>query len=257
MTSISRFVRRFIYFLAFIIIIGAIGFGIYRILYPPQPIPTPGPMLDPIEVISTDVIEVKENDYDFVVQVRNPNPNFGSPDVRYEIYFFDENDTKLSTHSGDFYILPSQKKYIVRTGLPSSSAISRVEFKIIRADWQQLDELGSQGVSLVMTRSGYYQSGESSVFGVAEGRIFNDSAFDVAQVDVVILLEDNRSQSIAVNKTAIRTFLSQTTRGFEVQWFDVFEGEVESVYIEANTNIFENENFLLSHGGIERFQQQF
>jgi hypothetical protein len=98
---------------------------------------------------------------------------------------------------------------------------------------------------------------QARLFGKVGGSVFNNSDFDLNKVDVAVILFDESGEPIAVEKTEIATFLARTTRGFEVTWFSPFVGKVVRVDAEANTNVFENSNFLRQYGGQERFKQLY
>jgi hypothetical protein len=250
-------------FIAFVffLIFGGFSFLIYRSVRPPLPEPTPNPTinLSPIKIIDHWLFNIKNNDYDFLAKVTNPNTEYGSPSVEYELIFFNSAGTQVSKKTGSFYILPGQTKYIVDLPLKFQEPVSRVEFIIKSVDWQKLAPLAAQGVSLIVKNyeNTYTQIQQPGVFSKAEGRVLNDSDFDLDKVDVIVILFDENNVPLAANRTIINTFLSGTTRGFEVAWPLPFSGNVARVDAEANTNIFENSNFLRQYGGQERFKQMY
>ena len=91
MTSRARGVKQFFIALLFFVIVGGLGFLIYRGVRPIPPPPTPNPTinLSPIEFLPGKLLNVQNNDYDFLVKVSNPNTDYGSPDVQYKISFLD------------------------------------------------------------------------------------------------------------------------------------------------------------------------
>jgi len=259
MTSGRRVLKRIIVVLAVIIIFGGGGLGINRLVNPPTPTPTPDPRqyLDPIEVISQDLLEVREGDYDFVAKVRNPNAEYGSSLVNYTIIFYDNQNIERESKRGSFYILPGQTKYIAEKEIALGMEAADAKLKIISVDWQKLDLLGLDGVDLPVANPEYARPDDPHIFGKVAGRIYNNSDFDVDRVDVTVVLAGEDGTPIAVSLTDIRTFLAQTVRGFEVFWFQPFEGVPATVHAEADTNVFENDNFIRTHGGHEQFQQLF
>jgi len=108
---------------------------------------------------------------------------------------------------------------------------------------------------LIARNFAYNQVLQPGVFGKVGGSVTNNSNFDLNRVETMVLLFDQSDSVIAANRTEILTFLAKTSRGFEVTWFAPFVGQVSRVEAEANTNIFENSNFLRQYGGQERFQQ--
>ncbi len=232
---------------------------IYRGVRPPSPEPTPNPTMNlaPIQVIGQKLFNVENNDYDFWAKVTNPNADYGSPNVEYEISFFNLNGIRISQKSGSFYILPGQTKYVIDLPLKFQEAVSRADLVIKSADWQKLNPLAINGVDLVAENYNYVPVLQPGVFSKVGGSIFNNSDFDLNKVDIAVVLFDESGEPVAVEKTEISTFLARTARGFEVTWFAPFVGNVARVDAEANTDIFENSNFLRQYGGQERFKQMY
>jgi hypothetical protein len=245
----------------FFLIVGGLGFLIYRGIYPPPPSPTPNPTINlaPIEVINRWLFNVENNDYDFLVKVANPNTDYGSPNVEYELIFFNSAGAQISKKTGSFYILPGQVKYVADLPLKFQEPISRVDFAIRSVDWQKLSPLAATGVNLVVKNyeNSYVEVQQPGVFSKAGGKVLNDSDFDLDRVDVVVVLFDENGTPLGVNKTVINTFLAKTIRGFEAAWPSPFVGKVARVDAEANTNVFENSNFLRQYGGQEKFKQMY
>lgn len=243
----------------FFLVLGGIGFLIYRGVVPPPPLATPNPTvnLTPIQVIFTKLFNVQNNDYDFLAKISNPNTDYGSDNVEYELTFYNASGQQISSKIGSFYILPGQTKYVTDLPLRFEQPVSRADFKIKSVDWEKLDPLAANGVSLLVKNASFVQVNQPGVFARAGGEIFNGSDFDLNKVDVMAVLLDQAGLPIAVSKTEIRTFLARTTRGFEVTWFAPFVGQTNRVDAEATTNVFENSNFLRTYGGGEKFKQLY
>ena len=90
-----------------------------------------------------------------------------------------------------------------------------------------------------------------------EGVLFNDSDFDFAKVDVVVILFDDAGLALAVGQTNTNTFLSRTERYFSVSWPSQVRGTVAAIRVQASTNLFENENFVKRYGTQEKFQNYY
>lgn len=245
--------------IVFFLILGGIGFGIYWGARTPAPTPTPNLTINlaPLQIISTKLFNIENTDYDFLAQIRNPNTEYGSGRVDYELSFFGAAGTVILKKTGSFYILPGQTKYIIDGPIRLAEPASRAQLWTTSVDWQKLGQLGLTGVPLLVRSASYVQTLQPGVFGKVGGDIFNSSDFDLNKVDVAVVLLDSANQPVAVNKTEIRTFLAHTTRGFETTWFSPFVGQVSRVRAEAHTNVFENLNFLREYGGQEKFKQLY
>lgn len=258
MLASQRLARQLVVALIFFLILGGISFGIYRgFVYSPTPTPTPNPTINlvPIQVISTKLLNVQNNDYDFLAKVNNSNAEYGSPDVEYEINFYDFTNQLVLSKTSNFYILPGQTKYVVELLLKFQSPVGRADFKIKSIDWQKLQPLAATAATLLTRNVAYSQVSRLGSFAKVGGEVFNGSDLDLNKVDVTIVVLDSSQEPIAVNKTNIFTFLARTTRGFEFTWFAPFVGQTNRVDVEANANVFENSNFLRTYGGQEKFKQ--
>ncbi len=259
MNESQRLQKQIIVAIIFFLVVGGVGFGIYRGVVPTSPTPTPNPTINlaPIRVLDSKLLNVENNDYDFLAKVNNSNTEYGSPDVEYEIKFYNSAGQQISNKIGRFYILPGQTKYIIEPLLKFQTPISRADIKITSVDWQKLQPLAASGASLLVKNVSYLQNSQAGVFAKVGGDILNNSDLDLNTIDVVVVVLDANQEPIAINKTNIFTFLARTTRGFEVQWFTPFIGQMNRVDAEVNANVFENSNFLRTYGGQERFKQYY
>ncbi len=245
----------------FFLIVGGLGFLIYRVVRPPLPTPTPNPTINlaPVQVVFTKLFNIENNDYDFLAKVTNSNTEYGSPDVEYEISFFNSSGGRKipTTKTGSFYILPGQTKYIIDSPIKLQEPVTNAEISIKSVDWQKLSSLALTGVTLVVKNSSYNQILQPGVFGKVGGEVLNNSDFDLNKANISVVLFDSENNPLAVGQTEINTFLAKTSRGFEITWFVPFVGNVSRVDAEANTDVFENSNFLRQYGGQERFKQMY
>ncbi|MBI2669791.1 MAG: hypothetical protein HYX20_01420 [Candidatus Yanofskybacteria bacterium] len=260
MTESQRLTRQIVVALVFFLVVGGISFGIYRgFVYSPTPTPTPNPTINlaPIQVIFTKLLNVENNDYDFLAKVNNSNTEYGSPTVEYEIFFYDFAGKLISSRTGSFYILPGQTKYVVEPLLKFQGPINRADFKIKSVDWEKLQPLAGTATTLLTRNVAYSQVSRLGSFAKVGGEVYNSSDLDLNLVDVIVVVLDANQEPIAVNKTNISTFLARTARGFEVSWATPFVGQMSRVDAEVNANVFENSNFLRTYGGQEKFKQLY
>ena len=257
MLSSARLFKQFIIAFLFLAIIGGGAFVISQKLNPPTPTPTPDPrdVLEPVLILETNLFTVGENDYDFLAKVQNPNPTYGSSKVTYELTLLDADNQEIARKVNNFYILPGQTKYVIDTPLRFNTTVDSAVMSITGIQWQELDPLALQGIDFVVVNSEFSKTTRTAVSGIARGLVNNISDFDVARVDVVVVLFDEDGNPIGTNRSEIRTFLAHTLRGFETAWYAPIKGIVSQVYAEANTNIFENDTFIRTYGGQERFQE--
>jgi hypothetical protein len=256
MNSFQRVAKQLFSLLVLVVIVGGAGYWAFRTAVPrvtPTPNPTSG--LSPISVISIKLFNVQNNDFDFLAKVANPNVDYGSPDVEYELTFFDTSNLEISKKIGNFYILPGQTKYIINLPIKLDRFASSANMTIKSVEWQKLNQITLGGVNFLMKNADYSEINKDGLFGKAIGNIYNSSDFDMNKVDVAIILLDDANVPIAINKTEINTFLAKTTRSFEVFWPASFVGKIARVSAETSTNVFDNSNYIQQYGGEEKFKE--
>lgn len=260
MTDGHRLFKQFLVVLVFLLILSGIVYGGVVLFRPTQITPTPNPTANllPLVINFSKLISVQGSDYDFIAKVTNPNTNFGSGDVSYELTFYDNNRQQIFQKTGNFYILPGQTKYLIDTPIKLSQITDQPpNFVIKSVDWQELDSLGSNAINLKSANGPFDRTFRTGSFGRVGGSVFNSSGLDLDKVDISVALYDSSNNVVAAGKTDIRTFLAGTSRGLEVSWFSQLPDDIARADVEVNTNVFENSNFLRRYGGQERFQELF
>lgn len=238
----------------FFLIIGSIIYFSF-LKSPSGPTPSPGVLIQPLQIVSENLIKIDELDYDFVVEIKNPNIDFGASDAAYELNLFNQDGQSAFVKRGSINLLPGQTRYEVITPIIVEKEITTASFKINNVDWQRLKEFIPQTLFLLKNFEYTVIKPPESGFLKLRGTLFNNSNFDFDRVDVEIVLFDETGKPIAVNKTDIRTFLAKTDRFFEVKWSKPFNQEIIRTEINAYTDVFRNENFIKEHETQEKFQR--
>jgi len=210
--------------------------------------------IKPLKMSMQKLIKIENFDYDYFVKVKNPNFDFGANQVVYQVDFWG-NDNKLITQRiGSMFLMPGQTRFEVVSPVKTNQEIASTSFEIKSINWQKLKSFVSQSLFLVKQQE-YVLLSPKEGFSKVKATIYNNSNFDFDRVDVYVVLYDKNDEVIAVNRTNIRTFLSKTNRFFEVKWIKPFPGQVKRIEIQANTDVFKNENFIKEFGTQEQFQK--
>ena len=72
---------------------------------------------------------------------------------------------------------------------------------------------------------------------------------------MAVILFNAKKEIIGVNKTEVYTVPAGEDRYFSVLWFSPLSGEVSSVDMMADTNLFSDSNFMKRFGTQEKFQE--
>jgi hypothetical protein len=266
----SRRTKQLVISVIFLLIFVAIGYGIYSFVTP-NPTCFDGimngkeegvdcgtiagcdvcaPEIFPINIQWQKVIPSGVGSYDFIALVNNPNTTYGASRIDYEI-----SATGIAQPiKSFFYIAPGQTKYVIYPAIKSDSIVD-VDFEITQAEWKGLQNLLSESINLAIRRKDYSIVNSAGIYSQVEGAIFNDSNFDFDKVEISVVLFDVNNSVMGVGKTNILTLQARNERYYKVFWPALLSGDVARVDVEAMTNIFDNANFLRTHGTDEQFQK--
>lgn len=262
-----RFVKQLVFGVVYIVVILVIGYGIYYWLHP-QPTcfdkiqnqneegvdcglvcGNSCHIIMPLEVLSVKLFKVAEGDYDILTEIRNPNPDYGSSKIDYDLVLMGQSDEELNRQNYSFYILPGQTKHMVLNLANNNLNITRAQIEVKNIEWDKLNLFDPQLISFPVKNKQF----NGVEFGAV---VLNDSDFDFDTIDVAVILYDQNNNILGVNQSNINTLLSRTERYFKVLWPAPIEG-VFRVDVEPSTNLLKNSNFLEKYGIQEKFQQYY
>ncbi len=210
------------------------------------------PAIIPLQIQSSKYLQTGIGDYDFVARVYNSNTTYGASNFDYSLSFTDADGAELLKTSGSSYILPGQTKFLTAVSLKINGEVTNVTMTINSVQWSKVQPFDSV-VDFMIRRQNFSPNVDGN--SRFEATLYNSSNFDFDKVDVAIVLLDEAGSIVGVGKTDIRTFLSGTERGFQIQWPYSIDSNVANIAIEATTNLFENSNFLRTYGTPEKFQK--
>jgi len=201
------------------------------------------------------IFSPQEGVYDLVVKIKNPNQNYGSGEVPYQLGLYDSKGGLIKLLKGTTFILPNQTKYLVLNRIKSEQIVKKAILSFGEIHWQELKNLTSE---LFIKGKKYYLISDSDKAGFSQARgvVVNHSNFDFDKVGINILLFDDSHRLLSAQNTEIRTLLAGQEREFIVTWFNPIEGKVASVEMEAETNLFDLDNYLSTPPSeLEKFQE--
>jgi len=211
-----------------------------------------------INVDSVGYLKLNAGRYDLYAKITNPNPNFGLAVLNYTFLLKNSSGQVIKEQKGTSFILSHQGKYIIEAGVSLTQEVSAVNLEIEKTppeNWSQLSSNLELPNIYVLNKVFQLADGQTGVSQIS-GNIKNDSAFDLDQIVVSIVLFDSNNQIIGVNKTEARTVLAGEERYFSAQWFSPLnKNAISSIIVEAQTNLLSNENFISKFVVPEKFQQ--
>jgi len=212
-----------------------------------------------LEVQWAKAVFLKDDLYDLVAKIDNVNPNYGLERFDYSFRLFDRDGQFISEKKGSSFILPGQNKYIIETNAPASVRPAKTDLVIVAAqktDWQRLtNDFATPDIFVQDKKFEYLEGQAGQGTAQASGIIKNNSNFDFDKITVAVVLFDANKEIIGVNKTEAYTIPAGEERYFSVLWFSPLAGEVKSVDMLADTNLFSDSNFMKRFGTVEKFQE--
>ncbi len=217
-----------------------------------------------LQVEWTKAVLLKDGLYDLAAKIDNVNPNYGLGRLDYFFRLFDGDGRLISEKKGSSFVLPNQKKYIIETNVSSGVKPEKVELVIdeaLKTDWQRLKNDFEAPDIFVQDKQFKYlgnQAGQPVLqtgTAQASGVIKNSSNFDFDKIVISVALFNESKEIIGVNKTEVYTVPAGEERYFSALWFSPLAGEVKSVDMLADTNLFADDNFMRRYGAPEKFQE--
>lgn len=196
----------------------------------------------------------RENTYDVLVSVRNPNDESGTSDMMYTFTLQDAAGTPLTSAEGRGFILPQETKTFLLVGIPCEEEPSAVSVSFSGFEWQRFDGYQSKPAMSVINKR-YEELSSGPFFSEVAGTFVNDSTFDFKTILLKVVLRDADGTAVAFNQTEMNTVLSGEYRDFILRFPDAFPGEVVSVDVEPDVDFFRDENFVERYRPRERFQE--
>lgn len=192
--------------------------------------------------------------YDLYAQIHNSNQMYGASSFKYEFIAKDSAGTEIANFSDDGFILPGETKYVVKNNLPMNIAPSTVELVIGETSWVEKNEF-YEGPQLRIINKKYNLITSGIEYAEALGLLNNDSALDFSLINLEIILKNGNGKIVALNSTEMRTVKAGEGRDFRVFWPNKFPGEVASMEVQAEVNVFSSDSFVKQFFKQQRFQE--
>lgn len=196
-----------------------------------------------IIVQKTDFVASGKDIYDVVVWFDNPNDTYGARSIKGKLLLFDTSGNQIAEVPVESFLLPKETKYVLRQSVSGiSGTVSSVEWKLEGVDWVEMQEIS--GLRLSITDRKYQELTSGSGFSQVGGLLINESTYDWNDVVISILLVDRSGKLLATHGTSRQTFRSGEKWDFRLIFPERFPGDVYGVDMQAETNIYNNTNFL-------------
>jgi len=188
-----------------------------------------------------DIASLGENEYTVVAQLINPNLDLAAKAIPYELKFYDADGAVVApTQTGEFYILPNQRKYVVAPRIESLTGIAKAVLALpSEITWQKKLELPKVELQTSQPKG----QDQINPFGYAlEGTVTNQSPYYIKEIKLTFLLYGIGGKVIGGSQRSEFSIKPFETRGYKQMWAGISGRNVLKAESHAETNLLDKEN---------------
>jgi hypothetical protein len=186
----------------------------------------------PLEEMDKQIVRIQGNIYSAFVKLKNVNLDWGMANMIYRAEIKASDGTLITSITNETFVLPASEKLVILPRFTTDKTPSQIDFSILDSKFTLKQVLPAVNLDLQRTQISFLDN-ETIVSAV----IKNNSPFFVTQVDLPVVLYNDRSQVVAVNYTNINDLKPSEIRSFQVSWPTRFGGTLISE-VTPEINIF-------------------
>jgi hypothetical protein len=275
--EVTRVLKQLLIGSVYVIILGSLGYGAYDLLTPDATCsdgirnqgeegPDCGTVCGILCVAPLEPLQVSEprlwssfvvtGGADVLVEIKNPNVIYGAVRMDWVLRLLDGSGQEQAFRRGFTYANPLSTRHLIISFPGIASGMdwtARFEYDPKDVQWVQGDQPVTFAVDFTILNPQLTIGDDGRVMYRADVR--NDSTFNFDEVDVSVLLYNADDVPVAAGATLFRTLRTGEVRAFTIPWPEL--GQMHDpvrARVEVSTNFFDNENFIRTYGGQERFQ---
>lgn len=183
------------------------------------------------------------NKYDLFAEISNPNNTYGSREFQYELKIKDSAGQVVASRKGASFILPGEKKYLIENNVESGTRPAGVTLELNGFQWIEFNDYYERPNLKVVNKT-YSEIVSGIGFIEAAGLLKNESRYDFNEIKLEVILRDASGGIVALNSTKMNTVKSGENREFRVSWPNRFSGNVSSMEVQTEANIFGSDSLM-------------
>lgn len=193
-------------------------------------------------VFEVSFIPTKENFVDVIAEVRNDNISYGIAQFSYTFELYDRENNLVAAKKGNTFILPNSTKFIIEQAVNVTNTPEKVQFHFANPEFREVKGYIKPRLQILSVRRDLVGEKDNGMLRV-QGNLVNQTNFDLDKAFIIVLLRDERGETVGVNKQEVKTLLSNEDRFFDMRWFYRVP-HFTVIDTAADTNIFEESNYL-------------
>jgi len=233
--QMNRSIKQLIYGTLYLVILGALGWGIYGIAKPTascfdnklnqdeQEVDCGGKScivcairhLKPLQAAPLNLFRVGDQ-LTALLEFRNPNSTYGASSFSYTITLYDSQGTVLGTQQKTSFIYPTEIKNVFATDFGVSAAsVARGESVIDASSiaWRPLNDFP---LPRAIVRSTTVETDSVKHEAVVRGILVNDNSFVMSRATIVAIASDAFHFFVGTSQTLLQAITPQEERPFRI-----------------------------------------
>lgn len=187
-----------------------------------------------LEVFWVRFVQTRENTYDAVAEVRNPNVKLGAPSFEYEFRLFDAAGVAVASRRGTAFIYPGETIHLAAVGLTSGRAIREAALRVGGTAWVLTDAIGPDVAAGNKEYS--LEDADGRQVSVVRAVVTNRATLDLAPVEVTALALDTAGNLAGVHQTQIGVLPAGGREAVRLVWPEAFPSPPSALIIEARSH---------------------
>lgn len=186
--------------------------------------------------------------YSVAAKITNPNLTYSLDNVSYNFVLYNAHGQQIYQSPATLYLLPGESKYLILPRVESQEKITSAEIKFPTAPaWQK--RLTIPNVPLVASIPSFTNQ-QNPVAFVIQGNIYNNSPYQLGQVDINFLLRDVSGKILAASSRTEFTVNPFERRAYVQVWPGVYSTDVSKIDVLPATNILDENNLTLPQASV-------
>jgi len=160
--------------------------------------------------------EVLPEIYDAVAYVENINLGSGIKDIFYSFKFYDDENILIAERNGKTFIAPDERLAVFENGIDVGKRIpKRAFFEFVQEPkWVKINSINKQGIKVYIKN----EKLETQPLPRLTATFFNDSVYDIDNIDFTAVLYDQNDNAFAVSSTNINRMLKTSSQEITFTW---------------------------------------
>jgi hypothetical protein len=181
--------------------------------------------------------------YSVAAQITNPNLTLSLDNVSYNFLLFNAQSQQVGSSQAILYLLPGETKYLILPKFQTAETIAGAQIQFPQnLPWQKRLDIPSITLSASTPTTQNQQS--PSAF-VVQGTVYNNSPYQLNEVDIAFILKDATGKIVAASSRAEFTFGPFERRAYVQLWPNVYSTNIATVDVYPETDVLNSSNITL------------